>query len=524
MKRGNIQVLFMVLFMATIPLFGQVTGTNKKKTDIFKKLNLEKELKSTPKSKLKAYKESNSSFNDEGLETIKRKQHNNRKGNFPKTFLSLKLGIDDPWIGFTYERVILQRVGLEFQIGILGAALGGKLYAPTVEYKKFNAYVGVLTGIGFGGHKNTFIQKLNSEGELIWVKQLESEHTSLGYDIDLDKTGNVYVLGGYSGKVDFDPGLETDYLTTTGSQHSKNGFILKLDNTGNYIWVKQMICSKETVNNSIAVDSFNNIYAVGNFQGTIDLDPSIDAYNITSAEDNHDAFISKYIQCNLTSLSLDIDSLPTIETSCSFTPSLIPTANDGCRTYLGSASISFPITDTTITKIVWTFTDNKGNILTQTQKINWSTIDIEISLGDQFISSNSINSTYQWLNCDNDFQPIEGEISQTFNFVDDGNYAVELTKNGCVDTSACVLIDNSSNIFNVIASPNPTNDIIYIEFDRQIEFVELNITDLLLGRSVYTVYRENMIKMSVDLKDLFGVYCLTLKTNKGKKTVKIIKN
>lgn len=146
----------MILCMATIPLFGQVTGTNKKKTEIFKKLNLEKELKPAPKAKLTAYKESNSSFNDEGLENIKRKQFNNRKGNYPKTFLSLKLGIDDPWIGFTYERVILQRVGLEFQIGILGAAIGGKLYAPTVEYRKFNAYVGLLTGIGFGGHKTYF--------------------------------------------------------------------------------------------------------------------------------------------------------------------------------------------------------------------------------------------------------------------------------------------------------------------------------------------------------------------------------
>lgn len=156
MKNYNILTLVMILFMLNIPLYAQLKTTNETKTEIFKKLNLEKELKSTPNATLTAYKKSKSTFNDKGLETIKRRQFNNRRSNYPKTFLSLKLGIDDPWIGFTYERVIEQRLGLEFQIGILGAAIGGKLYAPTVEYNKINAYVGVLTGIGFGGQKTYF--------------------------------------------------------------------------------------------------------------------------------------------------------------------------------------------------------------------------------------------------------------------------------------------------------------------------------------------------------------------------------
>ncbi len=50
-------------------------------------------------------------------------------------------------------------------------------------------------------------------------------------------------------------------------------------------------------------------------------------------------------------------------------------------------------------------------------------------------------ATYQWLDCDNNFAIINGETNQSYTPAVTGNYAVEVNMNGCVDTSACFLVD-----------------------------------------------------------------------------------
>ncbi len=63
--------------------------------------------------------------------------------------------------------------------------------------------------------------------------------------------------------------------------------------------------------------------------------------------------------------------------------------------------------------------------------------------------------TYQWLNCDNGFSLILGEISQSFLPFSSGTYAVDISFQGCNDTSSCytvVLPDHE-----ISASVNPAN-------------------------------------------------------------------
>jgi hypothetical protein len=50
----------------------------------------------------------------------------------------------------------------------------------------------------------------------------------------------------------------------------------------------------------------------------------------------------------------------------------------------------------------------------------------------------SLSSTYQWLDCGNNFAPISNANSRTFVPGKSGVYAVEVIKNGCIDTSECL--------------------------------------------------------------------------------------
>lgn len=60
---------------------------------------------------------------------------------------------------------------------------------------------------------------------------------------------------------------------------------------------------------------------------------------------------------------------------------------------------------------------------------------------DSVLTAEEIGATYQWLNCGSSYDIIIGETNQSFTPSITGNYAVEVNVNGCVDTSACFLVD-----------------------------------------------------------------------------------
>lgn len=75
------------------------------------------------------------------------------------------------------------------------------------------------------------------------------------------------------------------------------------------------------------------------------------------------------------------------------------------------------------------------------------------------ISLDSI-STYQWLFCEENYAVIPGETNQIFTPSNSGYYAVELTLNGCIDTSECILtkgigLEEEQNLFSFY--PNPSH-------------------------------------------------------------------
>ena len=56
------------------------------------------------------------------------------------------------------------------------------------------------------------------------------------------------------------------------------------------------------------------------------------------------------------------------------------------------------------------------------------------------------NATYQWLDCNNNNTPIAGETNQNFSPTSNGNYAVEVTQNGCTAISNCYQINNLMSV------------------------------------------------------------------------------
>ncbi|MDW8348419.1 MAG: SBBP repeat-containing protein, partial [Bacteroidia bacterium] len=148
-----------------------------------------------------------------------------------------------------------------------------------------------------------FVLKLDLLGNYVWAKGIGGPQFENAKKIITNSTNDIFIVGHFMDTVDFDPGPGTAILNAT-SGSVNNGFILKLSSTGNFQWVKQLSTSMSIYTNGIGLDSFENLYITGDFNGTCDFDPGSGTVNLTA--DGIDAFILKL---NASSTSINQQSL-----------------------------------------------------------------------------------------------------------------------------------------------------------------------------------------------------------------------
>lgn len=118
-----------------------------------------------------------------------------------------------------------------------------------------------------------FISKHTSTGNLIWAKTISGDKTSSLTVMNTDTNGNTYIIGRYTGTVDFDPSANVANFTNTSTIASL--YMAKYDTNGNYLWAKQ-IDGTLGASKKILFDTAGNFYINGRLNGTepIDFDPS----------------------------------------------------------------------------------------------------------------------------------------------------------------------------------------------------------------------------------------------------------
>ncbi len=123
-----------------------------------------------------------------------------------------------------------------------------------------------------------FITKYDSNGNLIWARNFAGMDDDSGFDddpaeIELDSSGNVYIVGDFLGTVDFDPGTGTLDMPNGGIGH----FVVKLSVEGDLLWAAQFnggfFPASTEKRHAIAIDSAGNVHVAGAFAGSVDFDP-----------------------------------------------------------------------------------------------------------------------------------------------------------------------------------------------------------------------------------------------------------
>ncbi|MCJ8292354.1 MAG: T9SS type A sorting domain-containing protein [Crocinitomicaceae bacterium] len=446
---------------------------------------------------------------------------------------------------------------------------------------------------------NCFIQKLDNDGNFIWAKTLEGG-TAGANSIIVDDTNNVYVTGWYRDSIDLDPNvgianfnsftstaddmfaLKLDSLGIFSWGWSGGGvlfdagysidvdnlgntyvtgandhaiYILKLDQNANMVWDTYLGNAGGNFGKDIHAANDGSVYVVGQFGGSIDLDPGPLTSSFTSLG-IYDNFVLKLDSCiNNSSVEnvVTCDSYTWIDgntyTSSNNSATWTLSNSQGCDSVI---TLDLTITNSTSTVDTHTACDSftwiDGN--TYTSSINtptWSltnaqgcdsliTLDLTINSVDATttqtnattLSANTSGATYQWLDCDNSNAQLVGAVSQTYVAIANGNYSVEVSLNGCVDTSSCNLINQvgySENSFgpNLLVSPNPTSGKLKINLGQEYPQITVSVFNA-IGQKLSTkdFYSTQIIDMRIQGES--GLYIIEVQAEMMKAKVVVVKN
>ena len=131
-------------------------------------------------------------------------------------------------------------------------------------------YRGTVTFAGIGGLTATqadmFLLKVNSSGDSVWVYSA----TSISGDesaraVAIDSSDNLYITGSFSGTMNFGDG------NNVTASFSHDLFIVKLNSDLQFQNIYLSSISTAQKAKGIAIDSSGNIYATGNFNGTVNF-------------------------------------------------------------------------------------------------------------------------------------------------------------------------------------------------------------------------------------------------------------
>ncbi|MGZ4037733.1 MAG: SBBP repeat-containing protein, partial [Bacteroidia bacterium] len=150
---------------------------------------------------------------------------------------------------------------------------------------------GTYTMIAADG-RDIYLANYSPSGNLIRCLQTGGPSFGGVNYMTTDPAGNIYLAGAFEGTYDFDPSPSTYSLTSYGEE---DGFILKLDNSENFVWAKQIGGDDNDDCIAIAVNNGGDVVVAGTFKSTCDFDPGPSSYTYTEAG-GIDAFVLKLTQ------------------------------------------------------------------------------------------------------------------------------------------------------------------------------------------------------------------------------------
>jgi hypothetical protein len=155
-------------------------------------------------------------------------------------------------------------------------------------------------------------------------------------------------------------------------------------------------------------------------------------------------------------------------------------------------------------------------------------LDLTVSLVGNTLSATAAGMSYQWVDCNNSNEPIDGAEGQSYTATENGNYAVIITDGNCSQTSECTNVTvtgvndlDGDDAFSVY--PNPFTDRIVVQSAAHVGSVRVELFTL-SGQLVISETRNAAEVISVNTSALSpGSYLLRLSSGAARSSLRVVK-
>jgi hypothetical protein len=407
--------------------------------------------------------------------------------------------------------------------------------------------------------------KMNENGNYEWVRYLKNSNLNVStvspIAVETDSIGQVYFMNvGLTGTTYTNYGIDTSTVYTSGETCS---FVNKYTADGTFIRSSAAIGDYRINAKSLAMDNNGSIAFTGEIisdmylandpnPNPIDADPDTSRFSIFD-RGSVSIFVIKWNQCSAGTTIIDSTVCSTFSLNGSnYTQSGIynfyeTTANRCDSNIVLDLTILQPsntaqnislcagdsiqvgnifYAQTGVYQSVFAAINGCDSIITTTLFIDTLQALIQ-DIGMALQASNApIGGTFQWLNCNNNFNPILGETNQSFIPIANGSYAVQINNSTCQDTSDCydfVTVDmidiNIENAFSI--SPNPVADVLFITPNSNFKISQIRIIDQ-LGKVIFSEsFNQNGINIASLESGCYTIECLANTKYYYKQIIKI---
>jgi len=153
--------------------------------------------------------------------------------------------------------------GLEDQVGFAVAAdPAGAVYVVGHYTGEIDFGQGIQAATG--DEQDVFVLKLDGDGQTLWSRTYGDEAQQQAYAVTTDSQGDVTLVGRLEGSIDFGAGK----LTAPGGGA---GFVAKLDGEGQTLWSQLLGGSANAAVTDVACDSRDRLLVTGYYEGSLQL-------------------------------------------------------------------------------------------------------------------------------------------------------------------------------------------------------------------------------------------------------------
>ena len=338
------------------------------------------------------------------------------------------------------------------------------------EYLNSVAFKGGSDTLKSRGFYDCFILKLGPNGEYEWLKSIGGKDAEQALSIAVDNRGNAIVGGFYSDTVCVLSSKDSMF-----SFGSFEGFIVKIDSTGNYAWSIGVGGSSEDMIYNIVSDSIGDIYFTGFSEGSVafyrnnkNLDferKSISGLFVAKLSANGDPkWIKGFRAVAGAGECVALDKKNKVYVVGHYKGEGVYENEQKKYQAFGSSDV-----------IVLKLSQDTCKIDTTVRIINGTRTRVDC---------NQLNAKYQWYICKDDGTKVllPKDTNYFYQFGPFSGYVrCIITLGKCTDTTNCVL-GHTEGILDltkplIYIYPNPTSEKLFIESDARIK--KISIVDIL---------------------------------------------